>query len=296
MADLTAGRVRPGAIAFVLLTVALSWTVWIAAWLVTGRPATTTTSAGMIAAVYAGSFAPSVAAAILSAMTSAGTLKEWLRGFVRFRCGWHTYAAALLPLPLTLLLLTFVLGYAPRLEGLHGRPAILLYLTIFPVSVFNGLATAIMGAGPLGEEGGWRGYLLPRLLEQGSEARASLVIGVIWALWHLPIMVMFADWRSGVPFAAYLPLYTVGVVGLSFIMSRVWLIGGGSLVPCIWLHGLVNAVGGVAFDQRIWASCWSVEATTGHFGIATGLTAVLLIAARRQRFVDGSKRVEVRAR
>lgn len=296
MADLPAGRARPGAMTFVLLTVASSWTIWIAAWLATGRPATTTASAGMVAAIYAGSFAPGVAAAIVSTLSPAGTLKEWLRGFVRFRCGWRAYAAALLPFPIVVLLLTFVLGYAPRLEGLHGRPAILLYLTIFPVSIFNGLATAIMGAGPLGEEGGWRGYLLPRLLEQGSEARASLVIGVIWALWHLPIMAMFADWRGGVPLAAYLPLFTTGAVGLSFVMSRVWLTGGGSLVPCIWMHGLVNAVGGVAFDQRVWTSRWSIEAATGHFAVATGLTAVLLIAVRGRISVGRSNRVDVRAR
>jgi len=42
MVDLTAGRARPGAMAFVLLTVALSWSIWIVAWFVTGRPATTT--------------------------------------------------------------------------------------------------------------------------------------------------------------------------------------------------------------------------------------------------------------
>lgn len=46
-------------------------------------------------------------------------------------------------------------------------------------------------------------------------------MGVIWALWHLPIMAMFADWRSGVPFLAYLPLYTPGVIGLSFVMAGV---------------------------------------------------------------------------
>ena len=185
---------------------------------------------------------------------------------------------------MALLLLTFVLGYVPRLEGLHGQPAFLLYLTVFPVSIFNGLATAIMGAGPLGEEGGWRGYLLPRLLERGGEARASLIIGIVWALWHLPIMAMFADWRSGVPFTAYLPLYTFGVIGLSFVMSRVWLIGGGSLIPCIWLHGLVNAVGGVAFDHRVWTSRWSLAASTAHFGIATALAAAFLLwAAHRKR-------------
>lgn len=283
MADKTAGRVRPGAKAFVLLTVALSWSVWIGTWLATGRPTTTTASAGMVAAIYAGSFAPGVAAAILSAMSPPGSLRTWLRRFIRFQCGWRAYAAAVLPLPLALLLLTFGLGYAPRLEGLHGQAPILLYLTVFPVSIFNGLVTAIMGAGPLGEEGGWRGYLLPRLLERLSEARASLIIGVIWALWHLPIMAMFADWRDGVPFEIYLPLYTIGVIGLSFCMTRVWLTGGGSLVPCIWLHGLVNAVGGIAFNQSLWTSRWSVEASTGHFSVATALTAVFLFWTKHRK-------------
>ncbi len=276
MADKTAGRSRPGAMAFVLLTVTLSWSVWIATWLATGRPATTTASTGMVAAIYAGSFGPGVAAAILSAISRPGSLKEWLRGFIRFRCGWRAYAAAVLPFPLALLLLTAALGYAPRLEGLHGQAPILLYLTLFPVSIFNGVATAIMGAGPLGEEGGWRGYMLPRLLEQGSEVRASLIIGIVWALWHLPVMAMFADWRSGVPFITYLPLYTLGVVGMSFVMSRIWLIGSGSLIPCIWLHGLVNAVGGVAFDHSLWNSRWSEATSTGHWAIAAALTAAFL--------------------
>lgn len=121
-----------------------------------------------------------------------------------------------------------------------------------------------------------RGYLLPRLLEQGGEVRASLIIGIVWALWHLPIMAMFADWRSGVPFVTYLPLYALGVIGLSFVMSRVWLTGRGSLIPCIWLHGLVNAVGGIAFDRSLWASRWSPEAGTFHFAIAAALTAAFL--------------------
>ena len=62
-----------------------------------------------------------------------------------------------------------------------------------------------------------------------------------------------------------------------------WLIGGGSLIPCIWLHGLVNAVGGVAFDHRVWTSRWSAEASTAHFAIATALTAAFLLWAMRRK-------------
>ncbi len=84
MADKTAGRMRPGAMAFVLLTVALSWSIWIGTWLATGRPNTFHGPGAMMAAIYAGSFGPGVAAAILSAISRPGSLKEWLRGFIRF--------------------------------------------------------------------------------------------------------------------------------------------------------------------------------------------------------------------
>ncbi len=275
-----ADRRRPsGAAAYVLLTVALSWPVWIMTWLAVGRPSTLTTSNAMIAGVYAGSFAPGAAAAILLRMAGRGALWKWLLGFVRFRCGWRAYAAALLPLPLTLLLLTFLLGYTPRLDKGHGMPALFFYLTIFPISLFNGFMNVILGAGPLGEEGGWRGYLLPRLLETRGETGASIIIGVIWALWHLPIMAMFADWRGGVALAVYLPLYMSGVIGLSFVMSRVWLIAGGSLIPCIWFHGLINAVGSMAFDRDLWASHWSAEVSTAHFALASLIVGVLLNVA-----------------
>lgn len=134
-----------------------------------------------------------------------------------------------------------------------------------------------MGAGPIGEEGGWRGYLLPRLLESGGELRASLIIGVIWALWHLPPMAMLADWRDGIPFWTYLPLYVVSVIALSFLFTRVWLIGRGSLVPIIWLHGIVNAIGPMAFNTRMWASSWPHEVAVLFFA-AAGLIAAASLA------------------
>lgn len=174
MADKTADRTRPGKMAFVLLTVALNWSIWIATWLAAGRPNTLHGPGAMMVAIYAGSFGPGMAAAILSAISRPGSLKEWLRGFIRFRCGWRAYGAVLLPFPLALLLVTLALGYAPRLERLHGQAPILLYLTVFPVSIFNGVATAIMGGQPVGRGrrvarlsvassagAGWRGPRLP---------------------------------------------------------------------------------------------------------------------------------------
>ena len=249
-------------LAFVVLTYALSWSIWASGWLLADRPAAFG-DARMMVALYAGSFAPGVIAGVLAVREGRRTFLDWLRGFVRFRCGWQVYAAALMPLPIAFAALTWLLGYTPQIKQ-GGQPTILFYLTLFPISIFNGVATAIMGAGPLGEEGGWRGYLLPKLLDRVGELRASVMIGMIWALWHLPVMAMFVDWREGTSLAFYLPTYIIGVVALSYIFTVVWRLGRGSLVPCIWLHGLVNAIGALAFNHRAWNSSWSQEASIWH--------------------------------
>ena len=259
-------------LAFIFLTYALSWSIWAGGWLLAGRPEAFG-DARMMAAVYAGSFAPGIVAGLLSALEGRQTFRTWLDGFVRLRCGRRAYAVALLPLPIAFAALTWLLGYTPQIKQ-GGLPAIFFYLTLFPISIVNGAATAIMGAGPLGEEGGWRGYLLPKLLGCMGELRASVLLGVIWALWHLPVMAMFMDWRDGTSLAFYLPTYIIGLIALSYIFTVVWRLGRGSLVPCIWLHGLVNAIGGLAFNYRAWNSTWSQEASVWHSLIAFWVVAL----------------------
>jgi membrane protease YdiL (CAAX protease family) len=235
----------------------------------------------MVGTIHAGSFAPGIVAAILLARGGRQDLKAWLLSFVRLRAGWRAYALALLPLPIVLVFLTWALGYTPRLDKWGEMPATAFYLTLFPASVVNGLGTAVLGAGPLGEEGGWRGYLLPRMLIKLGELRTSFLVGLIWAVWHLPVMVLFAEWRGGTALAFYLPVYIAGAVAMSFIFTRVWRLGNGSLVPCIWLHGLVNVLGGVAFDRGVWASGWTLEASTLHFLLAMWIVALpILILCR----------------
>jgi membrane protease YdiL (CAAX protease family) len=263
--------------AFVGLTYAISWTIWIAGWFALGKPGRLTEGGAIFAVILAGSFGPGLAAAILTLRGGRAEFLAWAHTFVKFRCGWRAYAAAFLPFPLAVLLLTVLLGYEPLIDALGGQPAWAFYATIFPAAILNGIVAAVMGAGPIGEEGGWRGYLLPRLLESGGELRASLIIGVIWALWHLPPMAMFSDWRDGIPFWTYLPLYLVSVIALSFLFTRVWLIGRGSLVPIIWLHGIVNAIGPMAFNDRVWASLWPHEAAVLFFA-AAGMIAAASIA------------------
>lgn len=262
--------------AFLALAFGFSWIIWLGIWWAAGRPSTLAATPMMIA-VYAGSFGPGLAGAVLSARE--GRLREWASGFVRWRMGWRGVAAIALPLPLAVLALTVVLGYAPMPQ--EGVPALLFYFTLFPAVVLNGVVTAVLGAGPLGEEGGWRGFLLPRLLDRLGEVSASLLLGVIWSIWHLPIMAILPEWRGGHSFAFYLPAYTVTVMGLSLLMTRVWLLARRSTVAAVWMHGVINALGAIAFNAQLWRGGWSAETNLLHLTLAIWIAALVLHLLRR---------------
>ena len=87
-----------------------------------------------------------------------------------------------------------------------------------------------------GEEYGWRGYLLPKLLPLG-ELRASLLVGVIWGVWHFPNALQEATMADAV---AVLLFYMVGNTALSPLFTRFFLASGGS-VAVVWvLHAAFN--------------------------------------------------------
>lgn len=284
--DLPTGDFRHRPMAFVTLTFILSWAIWLGTWLMAGRPNSISAQPMMIA-IYIGSFAPTLAAAVLSA--SEGGLRTWASGYLRWRIGWRALAATVLPLPLTMLGLTVALGYVPNLANAKGMPTVAFYATIFPASLLNGIATAIGGAGPIGEEGGWRGYLLPSLLSRFGEMPASLLLGVIWSAWHLPIMVLFPAWRDSNSLAFYLPVYTLGTTGMALFMTRVWLLSGRSLLPMIWIHGMINALGSVVFNAKVWQNPWSLQSNALHFVIAFWIAALLLHLANRRSVAQQSK-------
>ena len=142
---------------YVVLTYAISWSLWLIGWQLAGRSASLD---AFMPWIMAGSFGPGMAAAVLLLCRGKG-FRTWLKCFVRVRINWRVYAISLLPLPLIFLAMTVVLGFRPNSSGLEGDSALMAYATLFPVSILNGLMSIIFGAGPLGEEGGWRGYLDP---------------------------------------------------------------------------------------------------------------------------------------
>lgn len=95
--------------------------------------------------------------------------------------------------------------------------------------------------GPLGEELGWRGFLQPRLDNRLGAARSALVVGGIWALWHLPLWTIDSP-QSHIPYL----LFATHVCCYSFISSALVRAARGSLIPAVLVHLLVNVVIGAA--------------------------------------------------
>lgn len=111
------------------------------------------------------------------------------------------------------------------------------------IVVVPSILWASLLAGPLGEELGWRGFLLPQLQNRFSALTSSLVIGVIWYCWHIPLFLApFGTLVSGTPLS-FLPLfvYLVFVICLSCIYT--WLVNQakGSVLMSLLIHLSINA-------------------------------------------------------
>jgi len=92
-----------------------------------------------------------------------------------------------------------------------------------------------------GEEIGWRGYALPRLAERWGFTRGSLLLGVIWACWHLPLFFIPGIDKFGQSF----PVYALQVTALSVALAWLYANTRGSLLLVMLMHSAVNQTIGI---------------------------------------------------
>jgi membrane protease YdiL (CAAX protease family) len=126
----------------------------------------------------------------------------------------------------------------------------------------------------LGEEIGWRGFLVPELAKVVGFPGVGLISGLMWAAYHYPVLI-FADYNAGTPVWYGLGCFTLMVVADSFILA--WLtLRSGSLWPAAILHGSHNL-----FIQSIFTPLTRDTGSTKYiideFGI--GLVITITIAA-----------------
>jgi hypothetical protein len=92
---------------------------------------------------------------------------------------------------------------------------------------------------PLWEEIGWRGFFLPRLQLRYSAFHSSLIIGVIWGLWHLPIILAINPY--GDKSIIYFLFIFLGCIAISILQTGIFNVTKGSLLACVLLHDVINA-------------------------------------------------------
>ena len=119
--------------------------------------------------------------------------------------------------------------------GLHAPAWISVVLYILLVSVF-GLIGSLASA--LGEEIGWRGFLVPELARDFSFTTTALISGIVWSVWHYPVLI-WGDYNAGTPTWYGLTCFTIMVISISFIFA--WMrLKSGSLWTGAMLHASHN--------------------------------------------------------
>lgn len=217
--DATVGRERLALWLYVVLAYGLAWIPWFHSVL----------SGQRLQGLF--SFGPLLAAFICAALLQGRRgVSELLKSMCRWRAPWAAYAFAV-GLPLASLLLVIGLhvalgGSAPKAEALAKWPAA---LAAFPlVFVFGG---------PLGEEPGWRGFLLPTLMRKRGPLVAALLAGLVWAMWHLPLFV-----THKMP-----PPAGIAMMFGSITFAWLYLYSGRSVLITMLFHAVGNTVGGSFF-------------------------------------------------
>jgi membrane protease YdiL (CAAX protease family) len=143
----------------------------------------------------------------------------------------------------------------------------------------------------IGEEYGWRGYLLPRLLPLG-EARATLVLAAMWGLWHVPILLIGLNYPGQFVWAV-LPVFVVSVALMSFPFTWLYVASGGSVLVAAVMHGALNALSDTFTSARyIPDGNPLVVGVGGLVGAAVLFGIVSVVASVRSRRIKHGRRRE----
>lgn len=221
-------RVRsiPAVLTFIILAFVWSWGMGIAANYIGKATPVLNTALKILAG-----FGPSLAGIVVVASFSTGTgLCDWLMRCLNWRVGWKWC------------LLAF--GFPPAVMivaiGLHrllgGPMPALMSSDHIPLAIMNYGIVFLIG-GPIGEEFGWRGYLMPALTPRMDWRVASLLIGIIWGLWHLPLFFLTSTPQAQMPMLVFFLNILAGSVVFSWLFERTQ----GSILPALVLHTSLNA-------------------------------------------------------
>jgi membrane protease YdiL (CAAX protease family) len=232
-------------------------------------------------------------AGLITRYRSEGTLANhgWQWGGTRFQV-----ASYLIPLAYAFVVYAVVwitgLGGFYDAEFLHRQStsfgwtrlpdpvALLLYfVTVGTLGMPGSSASA------LGEELGWRGFLVPELAKVTTFAHASLISGIVWSMWHYPLL-LFADYNAGTAPWYGLLCFTVMVIGISFVFA--WMrLASGSVWTGMLLHASHNLFIQDIFDP-LTLDTGRTKWIIGEFGAGLAIVGVIMAVVLARRGVTSS--------
>jgi uncharacterized protein len=217
---------------------------------------------------------PTVAALIMTGtIEGRAGVRTLLGRLVLWRVGIRWYLFALLGVPLIMVVGTMIYsGELPKLGALGG-------LSFLPSYLLSFLLVVVLG-GPLFEEIGWRGFALPRMERLHGPLVASLILGVLWALWHLPEFLV-PSWAasSGGGSISGIILFTLTALTFTFVITWVFNNTRASILIAILVHASIDTFSetlGAIFPAKAVASAFPMM-------IGFGVLAVVLIVLTRGR-------------
>lgn len=165
--------------------------------------------------------------------------------------------------------------FVQRLSDAFGLGPMRPWIYIVLYFLFTATITVIRdGSTVLGEEIGWRGFLVPALAERNSFAATAIISGLIWALWHYPIFLLANGYSGGTPRWFYLPLFTALLPAISFVWT--WMrLKSGSIWPGVVLHAAHNTFIQEFFDP-LTVNRPETKYVAGEFGVALLVISILM--------------------
>src|SRR5438094_6279455 len=229
---------------------------------------------GLYATIAIASFVgPFLSAFIMTGITERREgVGRLLRQLVLWRVGLRWYLFALIGLPAIMVLsVIFLPGALASFQGLAALaplPSLVLFVYVF----FLG--------GPLGEKFGWRGFALPRLQRRYGPLVGSLILGTIWAFWHLPLF--WAPAWNLPPTILNIVMFVVAAIAFTIVMTWVFNNTRGSLFMAVLVHTSFDTV--LAILNRLFpVPIVNDYGSNVPILIGFGVLALVLVALTRGR-------------
>lgn len=293
---------------FCVVTFALTWAFWFAAVYPAAIPllrAGQNPLSGPAVTLFvgAGMFFPAIGVVLTRLLTGEGFRGAWVRPR-EFRRTWKYWVAGwfgpmlLVALGAVVFFLIFPSDFDPScplfLEATNaqlaaaGQPP----MDEAQAQALMGMQLALVLVCPLlnaatcfGEEWGWRGYLLPHLMERHSATWAIVAVGVIWGLWHAPITVLGHNY--GLDYPGWPVVGILAMICFCTALSALfgWLtLRSGSCLPATFAHGALNGcVSAPALFMAVAPNPFVGPLCTGIIGgIGLIVAAILCVVSLRR--------------